>query len=37
MNMGRITKLKLENMRKANELLDKGHTEKISSNKKHSP
>ena len=28
MNMGRITKLKLENMRKANELLDKGHTEK---------
>ena len=26
--MGRITKLKLENMRKANELLDKGHGEK---------
>lgn len=26
--MGRTTKLKLENMRKANELLDKGHIEK---------
>tara|TARA_R100001163_G_C5011076_1_gene156971 strand:+ start:80 stop:475 length:396 start_codon:yes stop_codon:yes gene_type:complete len=31
--MGRISKLKLENMRKANELLDKGHNEKYPQTK----
>ena len=37
MNMGRLTKLKKENIKKANEILDSSHKQKYPSKLKPSP